>query len=294
MSEKQAESDLSMWYSTYGLITAERILEKCKIKLPQEDLFAAVKNPNNFYHRLLRVPMKNVFNGIILQQAHDYQVYAQKLFVDYLLSGETAKDEESPGGLTRDDLEAMRKKLVEMGDEFHQLEFAQDKLIAESQHSLIKHASEWKKILQGIAKKIKPALPLVGGDKSDEKIIQAINHLIIKENTAPGETVSFKSSIWGDLEKILGQSIGNELKQLIVEELVKLTEFAESIEASLVNFIERVSDAGRSLRQYRTDFYNLILRVNELIQLLPEYRVNPEQTEENRESLYFDADLGEQ
>ncbi|WP_019216832.1 hypothetical protein [Legionella tunisiensis] len=34
----------------------------------------------------------------------------KKLFVDYLLSGETAKDEESPGGLTRDDLEETRKK----------------------------------------------------------------------------------------------------------------------------------------------------------------------------------------
>lgn len=293
MSEEKAESDVSMWFSTYGLITAERILEKCKIKLPQEDLFAAVKSPNNFYHRLLRIPMKNVFNGIILQQAHDYQVYAQKLFVDYLLSGETAKDEESPGGLTREDLENMRKKLVEMGDQFHLLEFTQDKLIAESQHSLIKHAAEWQKLLQATSKKIKPALQL-NSDNASAKVIQAINHLIIKENIGPSETLSFTSSTWGDVEKMLGQKVSSEQKQLIAEELAKLTQFSETIETSLTNFMERVSDTGRSLRKYRTDFYNLIIRVNELIQLLPEYRSNPEQTEENRESLHFDADIGEQ
>ncbi|WP_019216833.1 hypothetical protein [Legionella tunisiensis] len=181
-----------------------------------------------------------------------------------------------------------------MGDEFHQLEFTQDKLIAESQHSLIKYAAEWQKILHGAAKRVKSALPSTGGDKLDVKIIQALNHLIIKEDIAPGETISFKSNTWSDLEKILGQSLGGELKQLIAEEIVKLTEFAEATETSLANFMERVSDTGRSLRQYRTEFYNLILRVNELIQLLPEYRINPEQTEENREFLHFDADLGEQ
>src|ERR1700733_6213863 len=129
MSEDRKEDALSAWLSTYGLITAERILERYQIRLQQKELFSVVKNPNTFYHRLLRVPLKNVLNGIIMQQVHDYQVYTQKLFVDYLLSGESEKDEESPGGMAREDLEEERNKLLKLNEGFHQLELAQNKLI---------------------------------------------------------------------------------------------------------------------------------------------------------------------
>ena len=95
--EQITEPDLSTWFSTYGILTAERVLERFNIRLRYDELLTAVKNPMSVYYMLLRVPIKNVFNGIILQQAHDYQVYAQKLFVDYGLSEETMQSEESPG-----------------------------------------------------------------------------------------------------------------------------------------------------------------------------------------------------
>src|SRR5580704_2455101 len=100
MKEKQTADELSQWYSTYGVITAERILSTYQIALSQSDLLVAVKSPFSFYHQLLQVPLKNVLNGIVLQQANDYHVYAQKLFIDYLLSGESGKPPEAQGAQT--------------------------------------------------------------------------------------------------------------------------------------------------------------------------------------------------
>ena len=49
MAEEQVENELSIWLSTYGLITAERILERFQIHLHHEDLLSAIKNPKSFY-----------------------------------------------------------------------------------------------------------------------------------------------------------------------------------------------------------------------------------------------------
>jgi hypothetical protein len=46
MSDEKKENELSSWMSTYGLITAERILERYKIRLQHEELASAMKNPS--------------------------------------------------------------------------------------------------------------------------------------------------------------------------------------------------------------------------------------------------------
>lgn len=292
MKEKET-NELANWYSTYGFITAERILERLKIKLPQQLLIAAVRNNNNFYHQLLMVPTKIIFNGIILQQAQDYQVYAQKSMVNYLLSSEAAKSPEETGEMTREDLEEMQKQLVELNDNFHQEEFNHNKLIAESQQSLMKYTAEWQKKLLTSAKQVKSKLKAAGGEASEPQIIQAINTLLINENLKPGEELSFKSQNWLVLEQLLMQSLGAELKQSFVEQVAKLVEFTQQVMIFSQNFMERATEMGIILRRYRSDFYQLILRSNELMQLLPDYRIDPQKMQINLESLYFDSQIGE-
>ena len=80
MAENLTDNEFSKWFSTYGLITSQRILGHYKIKLTVEELIPAIKTANSFYHILVKIPLKNVLNGIILQQANDYHVYVQKLF----------------------------------------------------------------------------------------------------------------------------------------------------------------------------------------------------------------------
>ncbi|KTD23090.1 Uncharacterised protein [Legionella lansingensis] len=294
MSEEKTENDLSEWLSTYGLITAERILERYKIRLQPEDLASAIKSPNTFYHRVLHVPLKNVLNGIILQQANDYQVYAQKLFIDYLLSGETSKSEDSPGGFTREDLEKERQELIRIGEAFHEQELVHNNLIAESQRSLMKLTEQWHKVLANVARDIKKALQAERVSASDNAVIQAINILLIMYDFTQTEDVSLKGESWSRVEKILGQTLNNEARQKFVDQMPKLRDFMLETEPSFTAFMDKIGDMTAKLRDFRSQFYNLILRTNELIKVLPEFHFDPAQTEENKESLLFDAAIGEQ
>jgi hypothetical protein len=220
--EQSLDKDLSTWVSTYGLVTTERILERLNIHPSPEELADAMHNTQSEYYLLLRVPLKNVFNGIILAQTLDYQSYAQKLFVDYLLSGESNKEPSSPGGVTREDIESERLTLVAMGEEFESLEFEHQQIIAESQAALMKIAS-----------------------------------------TLPKDS-----------------PVMDETKQVILEEMAI--------------FIERSEAMNVDLRNYRSLFYNLILRTTELFKLLPDYRPDLNKQSENRSALHFDSHIGEE
>ena len=46
-------------------------------------------------------------------------------------------------------------------------------------------------------------------------------------------------------------------------------------------------------RSYRSQFFDTIIRVTELMKLLPEYKIDPVQDAINRETLYFDKTIGE-
>lgn len=292
MSKEKADNDLSMWFSTYGLITAERILEKYKIRLQQTELLAAMKNPDSFYHRIIRVPLKNVLNGIILQQAHDYQVYAQKLFVDYLISGESSKDADSPGGGTRELLEEERQGLIKLNEGFHALEFEQEKLIAECQQNLIQQTAEWLKLSSKINKAIKIALQAQGLDKNEELISEATNSLLAHYSLKQGEAIKLSGENWTRIEQLFKERLSNEARQIFADQLINLAEFNTEIDSLVHELIIKISNMTDELKNYHKKFYELILRINELIKLLPDYRYNKEQTDENKVSLFFDTDIG--
>jgi hypothetical protein len=221
MNTTDVAEDWSGWLSTYGVLTADRILERFNIKLSHDDLISALKDSHTLYFQLLRVPMRHVFNGIILQQAYDYQVYAQKMFVDYLLSGEDGKDSSAPGASIREDLERERLRLVELSNAFLDLENQHLSLIAGSQKRLI------------------------------------------------------------------------ELTQDITMLLNYFNDNAEYIREKLADFIEQSETLNIDLRSHRSQFYDLILRVKELIVLLPDYRPDIEKNLENLENLQFDSLIGE-
>ncbi len=219
MSETNEQTDWSSWFSTYGLLTAERILERFNITLPHESLIKAIKDTNSVYNQLLRVPLRNVFNGIILQQAQDYQTYAQKLFVDYLLSGADAVDVESPGALTRDEIEKQRTLLTELADTFQKQVETHQLLIAESQNKLI------------------------------------------------------------DLTKNMGALLHDN---------------SDKVASVVADYAEQADTNNARLRDFRHQFYDLILRVTELLTLLPDYKPDHEKETINRASLAFDSLIGEQ
>lgn len=219
------DDEFSTWFSSYGLITIERILHQLGFHLKHDELAKIIQDKENGYAVFLRLPFKNILNGIILNQAQDYREYAQKLFIDYLLSG-TANapgPEDAPiqAGSTRDLLEKERLLLIEVGDHYDLEEFEHNKLIAESQKTLI----------------------------------------------------------------ALAKKIGNTpLTSDIIEE----------VKIKIAPYEERAVQLTANLRQYRTQFYEFILRARDMIETLPEYHLDEVKNEENRSTLYFDSNIGEE
>ncbi len=222
MNEKKMDSGFATWFSTYGSLTAERVLEHFDIRLPHETMVAALKNAGSIYFNVLRVPMMNIFNGIILQQAYDYQVYAQKLFIDYRLSPEYAKEPDAPGASTREELDEQYNKLLELGNAFNEHQLTHYRLISESQ--------AW----------------LIG-------CIGQLDNPTVDINTLNNDS-QFKE---------------------------KLTQF-----------VERSNEIAITFRSYRSQFYDMILRITERLGCLSDYHFNFEQTDKERESLHFDDKIG--
>ncbi len=290
-SNSQPDNDTTGWCSSYGIITAQRLLELYKVKLEPEDLIDALKTANSFYPGLLKIPMRNVFNGIILQQAKDYQLYAQKLFIDYLLSGEANKGEDTPGGLIREDLELYRQNLLNMNDSFHVLELDQERLIARCQSTLIKDAKEWQQNLTKITKPIQKKLMSMGITKLDDQIqktlISFLSRYDFKQNKFD------KTKLSERLQIILGTSITPEILNVFISEAQPLTDVVSVTEQSLNKHQSEVLQMSVYLRQFRTDFYKFIIKCKELFLTLPEYQINDTQDSDNREALQFDSSLGE-
>lgn len=129
-------NELMSLATTYSILTADRILERFGIRLDQDTLIRVVGDSNSLYFAVLLVPYTNVINGIILQQAYDYQVYAQKLFIDYLVSGNGNDNPEAQGAGTRAALEEERVKLVHLGELFDNETVSHKQLILETQAHL--------------------------------------------------------------------------------------------------------------------------------------------------------------
>lgn len=284
--------DLKKWLSTYGILTAERVLETFNIRLKHDELITAIKNPRSIYYQLLRVPLKNIFNGIILQQTQDYQVYAQKLFIDYLLSGENEKDASAPGANTREEIEEERKKLINLGDEFSQLEIAHQTLIGESQLSLIKLSRELQNSLNTVAKKCKAILQHHGVNQSQEAVMQAIKVAIIHYDLSD-EMLAESSSFWDEIEKNLGISLNREMRSELSPSITQFHQHKAEIDQLLSSYLTRAEEIAQNLRLFRKRFFDTILKANELIKSLPDYHPDEAREKENLQSLNFDREIGE-
>ncbi len=140
-NNKSMDDDVSNWYSTYGLVTIERIFALMKIRLSVAELHMVSRSKNSPYYQLLQIPLKNIFNGIIMSQTNDYREFAQKMLIDYLLSGAAnlAPEQTKPEGV-RLELDLMRTDLIESAEQFDLLQFEHFSLINESQKTAIETA----------------------------------------------------------------------------------------------------------------------------------------------------------
>src|SRR3990167_1323990 len=189
------------WMSTYALITAERILEYYHVRylnLSHGDLIRSLCNQDSLLCRLLQVSFKEVLNGIILQQAKDYQNYINKSLIDYLLSGEQSKAATEPGAVTRESVERERELMVAVSEEFRSHEFAHEQLIANSQKEIIQFMIDWVKKNRQIAAKLSKQLNI----DNKFQMTQCLNSLLVAYHSSADWFE--KEEIWVQPEILLG------------------------------------------------------------------------------------------
>jgi hypothetical protein len=290
MNDETKKVDIEQWYSTYGILTADRILSRYNIRLDHASLISAVKNPRSIYYQLLRVPLKNVYSGIIMQQAHDYQTYAQKLFVDYLISGQADKPEDSPGEAVRETLESERVNLKALNEQFEEENKIRYKLIAQSQETFIKHTKTMQQTLKTAAGQIKE-LSDTSASLSDIKT--AIRAALAAFEGEAAHMLDNDSPFWVFISEKLSVEIHSDMITGLQSSMKAINDYRNVVEQDHEQYSERCDEVILTMRNSRKAFYDLILRVKEKISYLPEYRENEELTLEQMETLLFDSSIGE-
>ena len=286
VSAEQVE--LSNWLSTYGLITVQKIVERYGIKIAPDDLIRSLHQHDSLVYRLVQVPLKNVFNGLILQQVKDYEVYAQKLYIDYLLSGQNNKEE----SLVQADLETTRESLVQLGESFQDEEIQHEKLIADCQAVLIQYSQQINQSVLAVAKQIKAAFQAKGLLIQEERVlVQGIYGML--SDLDVNNPLPEQHDAWRRLDQLLGQSFDLSLRPLIRDAVKSLGQMSADTESELSLLTARSKEVELHLKAYRSEFIALIKRVNELLSLVSDYHPDRQQMTKNQEELQFNSHLGE-
>lgn len=289
MDDNRSEDEFNQWFSSYGLITAERILSRFSITLAPKIQLIGLKNPNSFFNRLIQAPLKNVLNGIILQQGHDYHVYTQKLFIDYLLSGESGKSEEEQGGATRESIEKERQNLVNLGELYSKKLIEHEALISLTQSTLIKATKQWSQLLEKSVQQISPFLEGTSKGTIKDSIVHALIHCEKTHYESQTSRIVFVDK----LTQNLNLSIADAMKEKVLMQLADLLDNVLSIDTQISGLQIKVNEMRGQARSFRQQFYDTALRVIELINNLPDYKIDPIQDAINRESLYLDNTIGD-
>ena len=285
---EQTTGDLSNWLSTYGVVTVEKILDRYGVKMASIDLIATLKNPHAMLSKLIQTPLKNVFNGLVLQQAKDYQSYIEKMFIDYLLSGESDQNAES---ISREDIEQARQDFLQFTTDFQKVTHTHEKVIADSQTLLIQFFSQFHQ-------KIAAAVKVVHSHLRDSRVVINNEARIVEmlyalmSGVKADQLIDDKSLVWVRCDQILGQDFDLSLRVKLIKIIHDLIQIDSEALSKLAEFHTVASEVGLAIKNYRSEFGNMIKRINELFYALGTYQPNPTQLAINQIGMDFDTDLG--
>lgn len=153
--------------SSYGLMTAEKILLKLAIRVTPKVLKLIIRQGNTFYYQLLKIPTQILFNGIIYERAHDMQTLLQQRMVHYLYSDAANQEEGAPGGGYRANMEQIRLKLVDFNNDFKAFSEECDITERELLTNLRTKSLAWAELCDEISEKIAKQLEEEGKELPD-------------------------------------------------------------------------------------------------------------------------------
>ncbi|MFY7697875.1 MAG: hypothetical protein ACOVQX_03525 [Legionella sp.] len=282
------EVDSLIGSSTYSILTAEQIAKRLRLELSHDEIIEALKNSHGLYYQLLRIPSLHILNGIILQQAYDYQVYLQKLMVDYLLSEESSQ-EDGPAASIRHELEILRNELVTINEKFSSLEYNQKKFITKTQLISIELTQQLQKTIKATAKKINQLFYKQQIIKEDLQVEKTIRSVLIYTDRVDANNIVF----WQFLTNQLDLSLSTGLQEQLQTILSDLDAYHLSIEKINAEYWEAIKNHNVEIKEYRKILHQFILKATDCIKLLPGYRSDDVSQSMHRAELNFDINLGE-
>lgn len=274
--------------SSYALITAERLLSLLGIHLNRDLIAKAMRNKQGLYDSLLSAPLKNVLNGIILQQATDYQVYLQKLFVDYLMSGVTTLSEESPGAGTRADIDSHREYVMTLGTRFQEQEHAHLTLIADTQKALIELSKTILSAFDDLSQALQALLKKKGLSIGRDDLSQAIHLSMIDLDIGDANLTSHLINVIAIQFK---QSF-TELESRPLLATLNLDHDFKNIADTMLAWQNKSTEQNKVLCEMRSEFFDAIVRMQKLLNLLPGNPLQETHLADNLDAIKFDRNIG--
>lgn len=284
MTQENATEEVKQWLSTYGMMTAERILEKYQFNPGLKRLMPALKNPQSVYYQMMMIPVNNVLSGIVCEQAKSYQLYCQKIYIDYYVSGENSKPKDASGGQMRMHIEQLQEEFSSISDRFQRKENEYLEFIASSQADLIAFGKRLNSALQAL---IQTASQCIGEDATQAIKMtlaqvrgqQAFDEAYINEAVTLVESYSVAN---------LDAPASEKLKEGF-ERFFKRFQENESFEHNL----SRSKQYKPEFKQFQVQFYEHISLISPVIDNLSDYYIDEKSKEENESTLSFDKDLFE-
>lgn len=268
------------WLSTYEALTLERLLEHYRFPLDKKALSTFGSNKSGFLYSLLQVPLAYVFNGIVMQQAKDYAAYLQKLYIDYLISGQSALEPQSQASTSKEDLEDMRQEHLALQarfDDFCTQHLAQ----VASMQTLIRSAfARWIAQIRARWQELYDLKGLI----TRCSFAEFENHM---RNACPyfdEDTRQFTANFhdprleeWGIARDELNAS------------MLLIRDVDEDLEQKRQALYAQSQEMRQQFFSYREQFHDAIVRVQQLLSQLPGYHPDKAQWEINKEQLLFDS-----
>jgi hypothetical protein len=285
MSEEKEDEGVSEFLSTYQWVTVGQLLEGYGFKLPDTCVLDILREKSSFYYQMLRIPVMNVLNGIIIDQTKAYQIFIQKLFVDYLVSGE-ADVEETIGSETRAALEIARQQMVELSEKFEETESIREKLIVESQRELIAWIEEFK----GAIKLIRIALMDELYKQTGEQTNISMSTCYSLFTDAHGFEIQEKA--WNRFAQGAKVNLTQEIKATLQDHVDSIYALETPFNHFLEKYVGRVSGLRAELNLFRKQFYHDIAHVQNLLVQLSSFKFNEASDKKERARLAFDSGIG--
>lgn len=267
------------WLSTYEALTLERLLEHYRFSLNKTALLALWSNHAGLIYPLLQVPLAFVFNGIVMQQGKDYAAYLQKLYIDYLISGQSALEPQSQASNTKEDLEDLRQTHLALQADFDTFCTKHLTQIAASQTFIRAAFARW---LEQVRARWQELYDLKG-------LITRCSWADFEShmrNACPyfdTHTEQFRATYNDACLAEWGISL-EEMKAT----MLRFSDVDEDIEPKREEFYAISQEMRQRFLAYRQQFHDAIVNVQRLLSQLSGYHPDKTQWEINKEHLLFD------